>query len=238
MAIEDNEYTRVLAQLAETLAIPKAIVLFSAHWVSATQKISAVENYSTIHDFGGFPEELYRITYPAKGDVSLAKQIEELLAKQGIASEAELKRGLDHGAWVVLRLLYPEAQIPVVAMSVNPRLTPEKQYKIGQALKSLREQDVLIVGSGGTVHNLMALRMTSDDTSVDPWAQEFDDWLEEHLTSWDLPSLFQYEDLAASAPLAVPLLGNEHLVPIFYAMGAADGLGTQSSFIEVINTET
>lgn len=146
-----------------------------------------------------------------------------MLAKQGIASEAELKRGLDHGAWVVLRLLYPEAQIPVVAMSVNPRLTPEKQYKIGQALKSLREQDVLIVGSGGTVHNLMALRMTSDDTSVDPWAQEFDDWLEEHLTSWDLPSLFQYEDLAASAPLAVPLLGNEHLVPIFYAMGAADG---------------
>ncbi|OCA85095.1 dioxygenase family protein [Pseudobacillus wudalianchiensis] len=222
LAIEDNEYTQFLTELGKTMPRPKAIVLFSAHWESPVQKVSNVETYSTIYDFGGFPEALYRIQYPAQGDNQVAKEIEELFTEQDILYEAETRRGLDHGAWVVLRLLYPEADVPVIAMSVNPRLTPEEQYKIGKSLAKLREQDILIVGSGGTVHNLGAVKMMSDHGEIDDWALDFDEWLARHLKNWDLASLFQYNTLAPTARLAVPPYGNEHFIPIFYAMGAAD----------------
>jgi len=128
---------------------------------------------------------------------------------------------LDHGAWVVLRLLYPNADVPVIAMSVNPALTPEEQYKIGKSLAALRANDVLIIGSGGTVHNLRAVNF-ADNGQIDQWALEFDDWLAYHLHTWDTDSLFKYVSLAPNAQYAVPPYGNEHFVPIFYAMGAAD----------------
>ncbi|KAB7704363.1 dioxygenase [Bacillus aerolatus] len=222
LAIEDNEYTQFLSNLGKELPRPKAVVLFSAHWESAVQKVSDVNDYKTIYDFGGFPEALYRIQYPAKGDKQVAKEIEQLFAKHSVPYEVETSRGLDHGAWVVLRLLYPEADIPVISMSVNPHLTPEEQYKIGKSLSELREKDILIIGSGGTVHNLGAVKMVADNVQVDDWALDFDEWLARHLKDWDLESLFKYNSLAPTARLAVPSYGNEHFVPIFYAMGAAD----------------
>ncbi len=220
LAIEDNEYTQFLRRLGQTLPQPKAVVLFSAHWESATQKVSEVDEYQTIHDFGGFPDALYQIQYPAKGSQAIAHDIEELFIKCGIPFEVETNRGLDHGAWVVLRLLYPNADIPVVAMSVNPRLQPEDQYNIGKALSALREKDVLIMGSGGTVHNLRAL--VWQENVIQEWAFGFDEWLERQLKTWDLDVLFKYESQAPNARLAVPPYGNEHFIPIFYAMGAAD----------------
>ncbi len=220
LAVQDNEYTRFLSQLGKTLPRPRAVVILSAHWVHGTQQVSDVKRYETIYDFGGFPEELYRIQYPAQGDLETSREVEALLTANGIAYDVETKRGLDHGAWVVLRLLYPEADVPVVAMSVNPRLSPQEQYHIGTALSALRNQDVLVIGSGGTVHNLRALQWNAD--KADDWALSFDEWLQVHLNDWDLDALFDYEDRAPNAHLAVPLLGNEHFIPIFYAMGAAN----------------
>ncbi|WP_066060597.1 DODA-type extradiol aromatic ring-opening family dioxygenase [Neobacillus soli] len=221
LAIENNEYTKFLNQLGQTLPRPKAIVLFSAHWESRIQKVSKVDHYSTIYDFGGFDPALYRIQYPAHGNQEISKQIEDLFTINGVPFELESDRGLDHGAWVVLRMLYPNADIPVIAMSVNSKLSPEEQYKIGKALSELRASDMLIIASGGTVHNLGGLKW-SDNGQVDQWALEFDDWLAHHLNKWDLPSLFKYESLAPNAKLAVPPYGKEHFIPIFYAMGAAD----------------
>ncbi len=222
LAMEDNEYTRFLHDLGRKLATPKAVVLFSAHWESNAQQVGSVDTYETIYDFYGFPEPLYRIQYPAKGDRLLAKNIEQLLDQQQIRYETDTNRGLDHGAWVVLRLLYPNADVPVISMSVNPKLPPAEQYKIGKTLAELRKQDVMIIGSGGTVHNLRALRMGYDNGQIDQWALDFDQWLEKHLKDWDTSSLFQYEALAPGAQMAVPPYGNEHFIPIFYAMGAAD----------------
>ncbi|QED47782.1 dioxygenase family protein [Cytobacillus dafuensis] len=222
LAIENNTYTQFLNTLGSTLPRPKAVVLFSAHWESSTQKVSDVNEYKTIYDFGGFPESLYRIQYPARGDSEIAKEIKELFTMHGIPFEVETNRGLDHGAWVVLRMLYPNADIPVISMSVDPNLKPEEQYKIGQSLSELREKDILIIGSGGTVHNLRALKMVEDDSLVDQWALGFDEWLAIRLKNWDVESLFKYDTLAPTANLAVPPYGNEHFIPIFYAMGAVD----------------
>lgn len=220
LAMEDNDYTQFLGRLGQELPRPKAIVVFSAHWVAGTQHVSEVAEYDTIYDFGGFPDALYQIKYPAKGSQQIAKQIADLFRGNGIPFEVDTKRGLDHGAWVILRLLYPNADIPVVAMSVNPRLLPEEQYKIGQSLQKLRADDVLIIGSGGTVHNLHAVQF--QDNSISAWALEFDQWLETYLKEWDLDSLYRYDTLAPNASLAVPRYGNEHFIPLFYAMGAAD----------------
>jgi 4,5-DOPA dioxygenase extradiol len=221
LAIENNDYTKFLNQLGQNLPRPKAIVLFSAHWESEVQQVSRVDQYSTIYDFGGFDQHLYTIQYPAQGNQDIANEIECLFTKNGIPFKSDTTRGLDHGAWVVLRLLYPNADIPVISMSVNRNLTPDEQYKIGKSLSELREKDILIIASGGTIHNLRALKWV-DNGEVDSWALEFDDWLASKLDNWDLQSLFNYDSQAPRASLAVPPYGNEHFIPIFYAMGAAD----------------
>jgi 4,5-DOPA dioxygenase extradiol len=222
LAIENNDYTQFLESLGATLSNPKAIVVFSAHWESFTQKVSDVEEFETIYDFGGFPDALYQIKYTAKGSQKVTKEIEELFQKEDVKYEIDTIRGLDHGAWVVLRMLYPNADIPVISMSVNPQLSPEEQYKIGKSLSPLREKDILIIASGGTVHNLRTVKMGSDGAEVDEWALEFDEWLERHIDKWDTDSLFKYNSLAPAAEYAVPPYGNEHFIPLFYAMGAAD----------------
>src|SRR3954470_23966088 len=158
LAVENNEYTQFLSQLGQNLPRPKAIILFSAHWESSAQKVSEVDTYDTIYDFGGFDPELYTIKYPAQGNQQVSQEIKDLFTENGVPFEVETERGLDHGAWVVLRLLYPNADIPVISMSVNPNLKPEEQYKIGKSVSSLRTNDVLIIASGGTVHNLRAVK--------------------------------------------------------------------------------
>ncbi|MEH7336210.1 class III extradiol ring-cleavage dioxygenase [Neobacillus drentensis] len=221
LAVEENEYTDFLNQIGKDLPRPKAIVLFSAHWESQHQKVSEVKEYSTIYDFGGFDPALYTIKYPAKGNQQISEEIKNLFNANDVPFEIETSRGLDHGAWVVLRLLYPNADIPVIAMSVNPKLTPREQYKIGKSLSALRANDVLIIASGGTSHNLRALKW-ADNGQVDQWALEFEDWLAHHLQTWDVESLFKYDSLAPYAEYSVPPYGNEHFIPLFYALGAAD----------------
>ncbi|AIQ54772.1 DODA-type extradiol aromatic ring-opening family dioxygenase [Paenibacillus sp. FSL R7-0331] len=218
IVLEDNDYTRLLKQFKENTPKPKAIVLFSAHWEEAVQTVGAAAAYETIYDFGGFQDELYQMTYPAQSDLGLVEKIQSLFTKYGIENTRNETRGLDHGAWAVLKLLYPDADIPVVALSVNRHLSNEQQYQIGKALAKLREQDVLIIGSGGTVHNLRGLNWASEGT--DGWAEQFDNWIQDKVEAWDTEALFQYHELAPYAREAVPT--NEHFIPLLLAMGTGD----------------
>jgi len=220
LVLEQNAYTEAVRQAGRHLQ-PKAILLFSAHWESAVQEVSRIQQYGMMYDFGGFARELYEIVYPAQGDIALAEEVARMLSASGIPVRLEERRPLDHGAWVVLRLLYPQADVPVIAMSVNPALSAEQQYEVGRALHILRAREILIVGSGGTVHNFATMRSTRG-RQPDDWAVEFEEWIADKVTRWDLPSLFRYEELAPHARMAVPRHGNEHFIPLLYAMGAAD----------------
>jgi 4,5-DOPA dioxygenase extradiol len=220
LVLDKVDYTDFLkSHFAASHPKPKAIVLFSAHWESRTQTISAVPGvYSTIYDFGGFQDELYQMKYPAKGDRAISEEIERLLKEHGVESAIDVERGLDHGAWAILKLMYPDADIPVIALSVNRYLTNEQQYRIGAALAEFREKDILVVGSGGTVHNLRRVNWRAEDAEA--WAESFDGWLEEKLLAWDTQALFEYRAEAPHAVEAVPT--NEHFIPLFLAMGAGD----------------
>jgi 4,5-DOPA dioxygenase extradiol len=219
-AIEDKEYTRFLEQFGKSLQA-KAIVVFTAHWESEVLTISSSdEQYETIYDFSGFPKELYQIKYPARGSSSLANKIAETMNHQGISVKKDMTRGLDHGSWTLLRRLFPKADIPVVQISVNPFLLPEKQFEIGKALRGLEVEDVLVIGSGVSVHNLRMIKW--GQTTPESWAVEFDDWLIDRIKSNDLDALLNYESLAPHAQMAVPRA--EHFVPFYIAMGCADSL--------------
>lgn len=218
IVLEDNSYTRFLSSLSTEFPKPDGIVVFTAHWESTIQKIGAPDTFDTIYDFGGFSPELYKIKYPASGDAELAKEIQVLFQEQNIPSTIDQTRGLDHGAWTILQLLYPNADIPVVSLSVNRNLTPQEHYLIGKALSPLRKKNILIIGSGGTVHNLRRLRWEASDT--EEWALSFDRWIEDRLVSWDTEGLFGYEQDAPYAKEAVPT--NEHFVPLILAMGAGE----------------
>lgn len=225
MALEENTYTDLLKKWHMRYPDVEAVVLFTAHWEAPVQQISRVGRYDTIHDFYGFPEELCQIQYPAPGHEELAARVRDLFRDRGIASGFDAKRGLDHGSWSVLHHLYPQANMPVVQLSVNIGLDPRQQYEIGKALAPLRRDNVLILGSGGTVHNLRALKWGQEE--AEPWAVSFDDWLDKRLQTWNVEELARYESLAPHAPLAVPR--SEHFVPLLLAMGAADGERTAAS---------
>ncbi|MDF2628521.1 MAG: hypothetical protein K0R39_2352 [Symbiobacteriaceae bacterium] len=220
IALEDTPYTRKLRAVGSQYR-PTAIILFSAHWESSMQAVGASETYRTIYDFGGFPEALYGVTYPAHSDAALVQEISALLDRAGVQHRIDQSRGLDHGAWTLLRHLYPDADVPVVAMSVDANLLPAEQYRIGQALAELRARDVMVIGSGVTVHNFGTIRFGAAPGQPDAWAKEFDDWVFDKLTRWETQALFAYESQAPHAQKAVPPNGNEHFVPLFYTMGAA-----------------
>lgn len=220
LAIEDNSYTRQLQQLGQSLGTPEAIVVFSAHWVSRTLSITSTdEPQKTIYDFGGFPRELYEITYPARGSVKVAEEIAQLFEESGIEVNRNSGRGLDHGVWVILHHMFPEANIPVIAASVNPLLPPEQQYHIGQVLKTLKNRNIVVIGSGGTVHNFGAINFSRENES-DGWPEEFDSWLIDHMQKWDTAALFDYKRLAPHAQRATP--DYEHFLPLFIPMGCGD----------------
>lgn len=218
IALENNPYTQFLRAYGQQHH-PRAILIFTAHWISDTLTISAVdEQYKTIYDFYGFPPELYEIQYPAKGSSQIAKMVRQRFMKENIPVLLDHQRGLDHGSWTLLHHLYPEANIPVIQISVNPSLSPKEQFRIGQALQGLHEEGFLIIGSGVTVHNLSMLKW--GETTPEPWAVQFDDWLIEQINKKDLEALDRYEQLAPSAQLAVPT--TEHFIPLFIAMGSAN----------------
>ena len=220
MALENNKYTKFLGSLGNSMT-PKAIVIFTAHWDTEILTISSSDTvYNTMYDFYGFPSELYQVKYEAKGCSLIASDIEDKLKKQGIQAKKDLTRGLDHGAWTLLKHLYPNADIPVIQISINSNLSIEGQVKIGNALKNLSEDDILIVGSGNTVHNLRLVNW--EQTSVDSFAQEFDDWLIDKIKNKDLNSLYNYRNLAPHSNLAVPTA--DHFVPLFIALSSSKDL--------------
>lgn len=221
LVAEENEYTEFLKELGKKQT-PKAIVIFTAHWENEITTISSMDDtYNMIYDFYGFPEELYKVEYPAKGSVSIAAKMQDMLKDHGIESKLDHTRGLDHGAWSIAYLMYPGADIPIVQVSVNPFLAMEKQYEIGKAIRKLGNEDILVIGSGSTVHNLATVDWSA--TKAEDWAVEFDDWLVEKVEQKDMESLFQYRQLAPHAVHAVPR--EEHLVLLYIAMGS--GLNEQ-----------
>ncbi|WEK54114.1 MAG: class III extradiol ring-cleavage dioxygenase [Candidatus Cohnella colombiensis] len=219
LALDNSAYTQFLTETGERFK-PKAIVMFSAHWEQKITTISFVEGtLQTIYDFGGFPDDLYQLTYPAQGSPELAERLEERFRLHGIESRRDYSRGLDHGSWVFLRHMYPEADIPIVSVSVNPFLTPREQLDIGLALKGLGEEDILVIGSGTTVHNFNEIKF--NQPYPEQWAVEFDDWIEDKIVNRDMEALLQYEQMAPHARRAVPRA--EHFVPLFHAYGSSYG---------------
>ncbi|WP_411683160.1 DODA-type extradiol aromatic ring-opening family dioxygenase [Clostridium thailandense] len=220
LALDSNEYTNFLKELGEKIK-PKAIVVFTAHWESEITKISSIDtSYEMIYDFYGFSKELYGIKYGAKGSIKIATKIQDLLKIQGIESQLDTGRGLDHGVWDILYIMYQEAKIPVIQVSVNPDMPMNKQYKLGEAIKSLGKEDILVIGSGSTVHNLGTIDWKA--TEAEQWAVEFDNWLIEKVENSDKDSLFSYQDLAPYAKQAIPR--EEHIVPLFIAMGSGQSI--------------
>jgi len=217
LSLEDVPARAFLAGLGQTMPRPRAILVASAHWETASPEISTATKPETIHDFSGFPPELYRMNYAAPGAPDVAAQAMALLDKAGLGTAADPQQGLDHGAWVPLRLMYPAADIPVAQISIQPHLGAAHHIALGRALAALRREDVLIIGSGGAVHNLRTLRYGSHDTIPD-WARHFDDWLAAHLETGDDAALGDYRRLAPNAAQAHPR--DEHLLPVFVAYGA------------------
>jgi 4,5-DOPA dioxygenase extradiol len=230
VAIQTGPYQDALAQFGRTV-YPRVIVAISAHWATGrTTSVTDSDRHTAIHDFGGFPAALYELTYNAPGDPKLASHIVGLLRNSALEATTTTDRGLDHGTWIPLRLMYPKADIPVVAISVPLQLKPEELYKVGQALASLREHGVLILGSGGIVHNLRLVRFEDRDFPVERWAVEFDRWFSAAVEQNNLDALFNYRNVAPHAELAVPTF--EHFAPVFVVLGAASGAGKVSTLYE------
>lgn len=213
-AIEDNEFSRNWKIIASYIPRPKAILCVSAHWVTDGSYVTSSEDPKTIHDFYGFPEALYKVSYKAKGSSGLAAEVSKLTKTAGVKLDNE--RGLDHGTWSVLRQMYPEADIPVIQLSLNSGLSPAEHYEIGKELGVLRKKGVLIIGSGNIVHNLMA----ADPDMYDPypWAVEFDDFVKESILVKDHKALVNYLKNVVALK-AHPT--DEHYLPLLYVIGAA-----------------
>lgn len=214
--------------LAQLFAPPSAVLCISAHWETTTPKVSGSEKPGTIHDFYGFPDVLYEASYPAPGDPALANRVVGMLHNAGLEADVDPDRGLDHGAWVPLKLVYPAADIPVVQLSLQTALGPRHHIRLGQALKPLSEDGVLILGSGGATHNLSEFRGQSMDAAPPAYVQAFDVWLEETLTSGNTDALVNYEQEAPDARRNHPTV--EHLMPLFVTLGAA-GVDAKASKI-------
>jgi 4,5-DOPA dioxygenase extradiol len=204
-----------LTRLGRDLGRPRAILCISAHWETAVPEVSGVDKPETIHDFFGFPEELYKLQYPAPGAPALAERAIALLAAAGIEGLIDPTRGLDHGAWNPLMLMFPQADVPVTQLSVQPRRGPEAHLALGRALAPLRAEGILVMGSGGAVHNLAQFRV--DRRVPAPWAVSFDAWLADRIAAGDTDALLNYRTRADAAQ-AQP--SDEHFLPLFVAMGA------------------
>lgn len=208
-----------LAGLRASFPRPHAIVVVSAHWETERPEVSAVARNDTIHDFYGFPRELYEMTYPAPGDPALAERILALLTEAGLGGSVDRSRGLDHGAWVPLKIAYPEADIPVLQVSVQTHLGPAHHWRLGEALAPLRSEGVLIVGSGSWTHDLRRFRGQPVDAPPPPDVTAFADWMDTAVLEGRRDDLLEYRKRAPYASANHPT--EEHLLPLFAAMGAA-----------------
>lgn len=214
----DQEKGAELRRWTASMPTPRAVLVISAHWSRSPVGIGTVTNRELIYDFYGFPAPLYRLRYPAPGAPELAAAVEARLRTQGIGCEREPTRGLDHGAWVPLLHMYPEAEVPVLQIS-QPAAAPAQSYlQLGQALAPLRNEGVLILASGVLVHNLRQLDF-SGELPPPAWAREFDGWCRDALTRFDVGSLLDYREQAPAFSQAHP--SDEHFTPLLVAVGAA-----------------
>jgi len=218
LALQPGASGPALQALAAALPRPKAIVVVSAHWESHELLVSGSAAPETWHDFGGFPRELFAVQYPAPGDPRLANEIVELLQADGLTAQVDNQRPFDHGTWVPLSLMYPAADIPVVQVSLPSRMGPAFQTRVGHALCSLRDQGVLLIGSGSITHNLGELDWRAGPETITPWALAFRDWVVEKLAAGDETALHDYRLLAPHAVRSHP--SDEHLLPLYFARGA------------------
>lgn len=212
-ALEDNEYTRGWRKIAELLPKPKAVLAVSAHWYTEGTRLQTEEHPGTIHDFYGFPQALYEVGYPAPGAPALARRAAGLLD----GARIDNTWGIDHGTWSVLKWMYPGADVPVFQMSVNRLFTPLEAYEAGQRLRPLREEGVLVFGSGNVVHNLRMVDF-SDPRGYD-WADEFDTYIRGCIEAGRPEQAVDYRKAGRSALLAVPT--RDHFDPLLYVLGAA-----------------
>ncbi|PZW70021.1 4,5-DOPA dioxygenase extradiol [Pseudomonas sp. URMO17WK12:I1] len=225
LALQPGASGPALARIAAKLQRPDAIVVVSAHWESEALRVMSNPQPQTWHDFGGFPAELYQVQYPAPGNPQLAADIVQRLQAAGLAATTDDRRPFDHGSWVPLSLLYPDADIPVVQVSLPSRQGPGLQVRIGEALAGLREQNVLLIGSGSITHNLGELNWRSTGDEAAPWALEFRDWMVERLQEDDLTALLDYRRQAPHAQRNHP--SDEHLLPLFFARGAGNAFAIE-----------
>ena len=218
--ILDNDFTRSLKELGERLPRPKAILVISAHWLTDGTSVGCMDRPKTIHDFYGFPRELYRMAYPSPGAPDEARFVTQLLRKVPIECGGEW--GLDHGAWAILKHLYPQADIPVFEMSLDYTFNDwrpkpiQYHYDVAKELGELRKRGVLVIGSGNIVHNLGLLDFSNIEADPPPWAREFDEAVKERLLSGNDRDLIGYARLGRSSSLAVPTL--DHYLPLIYAV--------------------
>jgi 4,5-DOPA dioxygenase extradiol len=225
--IEDSPYRRAWqnlgAQFSERWAKPKIILCISAHWLTEGWWLTGMQQPKTIHDFGGFPQALFEQQYPAPGVPAWAERLSQLLHQphNGQPLGLDLTQwGLDHGAWSVLKPMFPAADIPVVQLSIDYHRPPAEHFAIGQQLRSLRDEGVLILASGNTVHNLRTMNRSAKDNEAFEWAIAFDQWVAEQITSGHLDELVDFHAQGDTAKLSHP--SYEHFLPLLYAAGAAD----------------
>ena len=214
-ALSKNTYTDGWASIGNSIPRPKAVLAISAHWYIPACAVTANSAPQTIHDFGGFPKELYQVKYPAPGSPELARRVKDLLAP--VSAALDENWGMDHGTWVVLRHVFPGADIPIVQLSIDERQPPQFHYEIGQSLALLREEGVLIIGSGNIVHNLHTYAWGNPKTHSFDWAVRFEKNARELLLKGDDTLLIAYEKLGRDAMLSIPT--PEHYLPLLYVLG-------------------
>ena len=228
-AIEDNEFSRRWKQMGKDIPLPKAVVVISAHWLTKGTMVTAMPNPKTIHDFGGFPQALFDVQYPAPGDPELAGEIQKLITNPAV--ELDYDWGLDHGTWSVVKHMYPDADIPVLQLSIDYYKPAVYHYELAKQLLALRKKGVLIFGSGNMVHNL---RMVAWDKLNEPeygfdWALEMNDIFKNKISNGFHKELIQYEKLNKAATLAIP--SPDHYYPLLYILA----LQTNNDKVEFFN---
>jgi len=234
LVLHDVPAKRFLEGLGATLPMPRAVVCVTAHWEAPGPMAGGASRPKTIHDFGRFDDRLFEIQYPAPGDPALAEQIAILLRAAGLPGTVDRTRGLDHGVWVPLSLMYPDARIPVVPLSIQPDLGPDHHLRVGQALASLRNEDILVLASGSFTHDLRRFRGQPVDAATPSDVDVFADWFGTALTEGRTTDLLNYRARAPHATANHPT--DEHLLPVFVALGAsgpdshAERLHTSSTY--------
>lgn len=229
-AIEDNEFTRGWRKLGQTLPKPRAILCISAHWETKGTFVTAMEKPRTIHDFGGFPQALFDVRYPAPGSPEVAKEVASLVKKTEVHHDSH-EWGLDHGCWSIIRPMFPGADIPVIQMSLDHTKPPQWHYELAKELGELRKKGVLIVGSGNIVHNLGRIDWSNPNGIYD-WAQEFNNKVKSSITINDHKSLINYSSLGKAAALSIPT--PDHYLPLLYVLG----LKEQKDEVSFFNDKT